>query len=483
MKRKIPEITCVHEREYRGKNTRSKPGIRRAAAGPRANRETSPRDAQLDDLEMARTAYVLKSKAFTPEQRKRALSLIDGLKARGGTLSNSEFLVGIGEIAALADNGHDGSVKPGDHAWTPAKRLPMHLIWFPDGLVVARAAPEQCDLLGARVVSIEGLAPAEIFFRLRVLSGGTDIYRTWDAMWAIQWSDILYSLGMAQAPDRLRFSVVLPGGRKVDRTIAHVPVESMPPGNYPERLWSPIPAKGEAERGWKAAADNTHLPLYVQDPDAPFRMVNLPDIDALYVQIRFNRDIDGHSIKSFAAAVLQAIETHHPPNLIYDVRFDTGGDITQTRDLIRAVPANVPRRIYVLVGRLCFSAGMVSAAALKHDGGDRVTLVGEGVADRLRFWSEGKTVCLPKSDLCLNPTDGLWDLEKRCKGQPDCYGDRFDATVGTLEPSLRAPLTAAAWLAGKDPGMEAIMADLKKSRQAKRVAGAHVCRVGWSWKI
>jgi hypothetical protein len=422
----------------------------------------SLREAQLEDLKTAQTEYVLKSKAFTPEGRERALRLIESLKARAGTLSNPEFFVGIGKIAALADNGHDGSAKPGDHAWTPAKRLPLRMIYFPDGLVVARAAREQADLLGARVISIEGLSPNEMFSRLRVLSGGTDNYRSWDAMWAIEWSDILFALGMAQAPDRLRFSLVLPNGQTVERTIAHVPVESMPPGAYPQHLWSPVLAKGEAERGWKVATDTTHVPLYLQDPEAPFRMVSLPDMDALYVQIRFNLDVDGHSIKQFAAAVRHAIETGHPANLVYDVRFDTGGDITQTRDLIRAIPASVPGCIYVLVGPLTFSAGIVSAAAMKHDGRDRVILVGEEVADRLRFWSEDKPVCLPNSDLCLHPTTGLWDLVKGCKGEAGCYGDQFDATVGSLEPALRAPLTATAWLAGKDPGMEAIRSELGK---------------------
>jgi hypothetical protein len=38
--------------------------------------------------------------------------------------------------------------------------------------------------------------------------------------------------------------------------------------------------------------------------------------------------------------------------------------------------------------------------------------------------------------LCLHPTTGLWDLEKGCKREPDCYGDQFGATVGSLEPTL-----------------------------------------------
>jgi hypothetical protein len=95
------------------------------------------------------------------------------------------------------------------------------------------------------------------------------------------------------------------------------------------------------------------------------------------------------------------------------------------------------------------------------------TQLGDSVGDRLRWWSEGKKVCLPNSHYCLHVTTGLSDSIKGCAGAADCYGDRLDARVASLDPQLRAPLSATAWLAGRDPGMEAIKADVA----ARAVAG------------
>jgi hypothetical protein len=58
----------------------------------------------------------------------------------------------------------------------------------------------------------------------------------------------------------------------------------------------------------------------------------------------------------------------------------------------------------------------------------------------------------------------LWDLFKGCKGESGCYGDQFDARLETLEPQIKAPITANAWLTGSDPGLEAVKVDLNKIR-------------------
>jgi len=195
------------------------------------------------------------------------------------------------------------------------------------------------------------------------------------------------------------------------------------------------------------------------------RIVPLPAIEALYVQFRANSTADagGRDIKAFVGRVRGSLAESRPKNLVLDLRFDIGGDIDQTRDLAREMVAAVPGRIFVLTGPYTFSAGIVFAAAMKHDGGARVTLVGEPVGDRLRFWSEGGHVCLPHSKVCFWASDGLWDLRKGCAGEPACYGDRLDARVDSLEPEIRAPLTSAAWLTGRDPGMETVRAALSRA--------------------
>ncbi len=89
-------------------------------------------------------------------------------------------------------------------------------------------------------------------------------------------------------------------------------------------------------------------------------------------------------------------------------------------------------------------------------------MVGEEVGDRLRFWSEGERVCLPNSRICVQRTDGMLDLANGCAAEPHCYGDQFVAKIGALTPQIRAPLTAEAYLSGRDPGMEAVVSSIQR---------------------
>ena len=425
--------------------------------------------ARVADLELAKSDYVLKSKAFVPKTRARALALIDDLEHRASSLSNAQYLLGLMQVPAIAQNAHD-SLDIGDGAWMPSTRLPLRLIWFPDAIIVARAGPNESDLLGARVLRVEGLTASQLLERLRPLSGGSDTYRKWNLMWVVENGGMLHALGIGRDPDRLQFSFLLPDGREISRTVAFVPKSQLPAGANPARYWSPEPIGLEKSLGWRAASRSADPPLYLADADRLFRAQALPELQALYVQFRANWDEDGQYIKPFAQSLLAQIEDQPPRNVVLDLRFDVGGDIDLTEALMRAIATRTPVRVYLLVGRYTFSAGIAAAAIVKHNG-RRVTVVGEETGDSLRWWSEIDVTCLPRTHLCLRGTHGLWDLVKGCKGEGFCYGDRYGATVGTLKPDIVAPLTAQAWLAGHDPGMEAVQADLEKTAARRGYGG------------
>jgi hypothetical protein len=438
-------------------------------AAPAAAAQVSIAGARIADLEVAKSNYVLKSRAFTPQTRQHALALITDLERRAGALSDAQYLIGMMEVAACAQNGHD-SLDIGNGAWTPATHLPLRFIWFPDGIVVARAAPGLANLLGARVVHVEGLTSAQLLARLRPLSGGTDAYRKWDLMWVVENGGMLHALGVARDPNRLAFDFLLPNGRQVSRTIAFVPKSQLPGGADPVRYWSPEPIDTEKALGWRTAIDPARTPLYLGDADTLYRASALPDLQALYVQFRANWDENGQYIKPFTQSLLAQIESNGPENVILDLRFDVGGDIDVTRELMKAIADRTFGRVFLLVGRYTFSAGIAAAAVVRHDG-PRVTVIGEELGDNLRWWSEIDETCLPRTHLCLRGTHGLWDLVKGCKGEPNCYGDRYDAVVGSLKPDIVAPLTARDWLAGRDPGLEAVGAEMAKIAARPGVGG------------
>ncbi|MGH8265132.1 MAG: hypothetical protein ACRET4_16760, partial [Steroidobacteraceae bacterium] len=369
------------------------------------------RTAQLEDLAFARAAYVEKTLALAPADREAARKLIRRMERGAGSLSNEEFAVGFMRIAALAHNAHDG-FDFGDGAWLPAKRAPLRLLWFADALLIARAGPEYADLLGAQVDEIEGRTPAAVLERLAVVSGGIEAYRRWNVTWFMEYG-FLRTLGLARSNASLRLTLRLHDGKRVNRTVPFVPRESMPQGAHAPRLWSAQPYAEEVAHGWRAATEPARDPLYLQEPERLYRMTRISPLDALYVQFRANDD-PAHAIKDFVADVEKRVENEHPANLILDLRFDVGGNCDLTRDLMRWLPAHVPGRLFVLTGPYTFSAGIVSAAALKHDGADRVILFGDLVGDALRWWSEGGPQCAPNSHFCLLPTSGLWDLVKGC---------------------------------------------------------------------
>jgi len=296
------------------------------------------------------------------------------------------------------------------------------------------------------------------------------VVRRWNLEFLVENEGLLHAAGLARYADRLSLELRLVDGRLIHRTLKFAPKTALPTGQIAERVWSPAPWPEEAEKGWHAF-DPRPTPLYLQDGARLFRVVRVPELQALFIQMRVHFDMNGETVADFRHKVDEEIDEYHPRHLIVDLRFDTGGDIDATRDWQRALPARIPGRVYVLVGRYTFSAGIVAAAAFKHDAPQQVRLVGEGVGDRLRWWSEGHNVCMPDSHYCLHLTTGLWDLVHGCAERAECYGDKYDARVVDLLPDLDAPLTPTSWLSGRDPGIDAIERDLGSTDRPRVMGG------------
>jgi len=133
-----------------------------------------------------------------------------------------------------------------------------------------------------------------------------------------------------------------------------------------------------------------------------------------------------------------------------------------TLAFMRALPARVSGRTYLLVGHYTYSAGIVSAAAVKKGGGDAVTIAGDELGDRLAFWSEGANVTLPNSHFRLRYTNGTFDLARGCAAVPQCLDHLIAVNPVSLVPDIAAPLTSEAYFAKRDPALEAVRADIAR---------------------
>lgn len=441
------------------------PAAMTAPSGAQVEMQTNsariPHAELLRDLEQLKREYVLASPSFEGKARTRAERLISTLKSESEALEPSHFFLSIAKITALADNAHDAAFAMGA-AWQPKSRLPLRVIWFPDGLVIARTPRAYREIAGAKILTIDGKTASQLMAKLRPYQGGTDGYRRWALTWALTSPEVLHAIGIAERPTEVALQLRLRDGSVVQRIIRAVPVSDLPKSPRAQALWYPSPLPGEAELQWAAAT--SAAPLYLQEPEEWFRTADLPQFEALYVQFRSNMDEGDSKIEPFVAELAKRLRTAAPRNLVLDLRFDTGGDNTTNRDLMREIARRVPGKIYVITSNYTFSAGIASAAALKHDGGGRVTIVGSNVGDKLRWWSEHKQMlCLANSQVCVSPNYGLWDIRRGCRGNPHCFGDQFDLNVGSLRPSLDAPVTSSDWLEGRDPAMDAIARQLRRT--------------------
>lgn len=62
---------------------------------------------------------------------------------------------------------------------------------------------------------------------------------------------------------------------------------------------------------------------------------------------------------------------------------------------------NEDKKIYLITSNKTYSAGIVTAARIKHYAKDKIIIVGEKVGDRLKFWAESVPCTLPNSGITI----------------------------------------------------------------------------------
>jgi hypothetical protein len=176
--------------------------------------------------------------------------------------------------------------------------------------------------------------------------------------------------------------------------------------------------------------------------------------------IEFRRNVAGNGfrIKDALRTFETAIGTEKPVNLVIDMRFNDGGDLTTTRAFMQSLPEQVQGRVFLLTSPQTFSAAISSVAYTKQAAPDKVTIVGESVGGRLMFFAGGNGIDLPNLRAMIGPGTKRHDYVDGCRDYNDCESAvlRNRISVASVAPDIAAPWTIEAYLAGRDPGMEAI---------------------------
>ena len=417
----------------------------------------STQENRLRDIDVFQKKVLAKDVAYSAAARAEAETRLAKLRLNAAPVSQPAFDLELARIAALADNGHTHYVLGSIQRYY--NRVPIRLAVFGEDFFVARAVDE--DLLGAKLVGIDSHAIGELRTAGRSLWGGEAAFRDRFSFNLFESPDLLNAIGLAERADGALYRFAKAGVAIEQRLIGEPPSDTRPFTN-PYQVLFPQKLPLEDAR-WRTllAADNA--PWVLQDWTTRFRWRKAPELDALVIEFRQNNTANGAKIGPALSEFTKAITDAKAKNLIIDMRGNGGGDLTTTRVFFQSLPQRVAGRIFVLTSPLTFSAAISSIGYLEQAAPERVTIVGEPVGDRQMFFSEGDGVTLPANRGLVVGATERHDYATGCKGHKDCHHNvvKHPISVTSIKPDLPVPWTIDAYMAGRDPAMEAVAAALR----------------------
>jgi hypothetical protein len=413
-------------------------------------------EAQRQDIRYFRLLLAM-DRSFAPLSRAEANRRIDALEASATLLDRPHFRVLLMQIDALADNGHS---RVEDGTGAAPMELPVRVVDFSDGLYVMRATESNAELLGGRVTAIDGQSVDAVMGKLEQLRGGTAEWRRLHASRYLTSQDLLFGIDVAPEMQHSDWTVETPAGATITKRLDAFPTAASEPAVPVTRWLSSEPLAGLAAP-WRVFQPDRPLPVSLANFDQAFRSLRLSGTCTQFVQLKSNVDQGGQSIQDFLSATERDLRQSQPCNIIFDLRYDDGGDYTNTYRFARELPKLIPAagRVIMLTGPATFSAGISTAAFVKHAAAERALIVGEPVGDRLQFYSEGGQACLPHHPLCVVYQTGKHDYQHACNDWTVCFWLNYfyELRVKSLDPDEVVPLSFEDWRAGVDPVLDRAM--------------------------
>ncbi len=346
-------------------------------------------------------------------------------------LTADRVVIGFGRIVALLGDGHTELIP--FQRGTQFRRLPLVFHFFGSDTRIVAVAPGHESLLGAQVIAIGGRPIEALREALRpfvardndseLLHSGPEYLAT---------PEILAALGAWGSTGPVALSLVSQEG---DREQVAVPASSR--DALRQVQW--INAREQA---------GVEAPLASQNLSKDYWYRYMEENRLLFVKYNRCRDQDGEpKIRRFARSLSDFTEAHPVERLVVDLRHNAGGDNKKNAPLIETITRwksmNAGGRVFVLVGRMTFSAAMDAAIRLAKE--TEAVFVGEPPRGRPNTVGDMETLTLPRSGLRVDYST------KRYSRMPEL------ADAAYLPIDLPTESGWVDFISGRDPALEAVL--------------------------
>ena len=350
-------------------------------------------------------------------------------------LSDAQVLIELMKLMRKLGDGHSGILGRLDNA-EAALAVPLQFYLFKEGLFVIAADAQHKDLLGAQVLRFGDSTVSQVMQALDPLtSRDNDFWPNQVGPYRMRSLPLLNGLGL------------IPDVRKVNLAIKDVQgkervVTVTANGDFPN-IWNDFP------KSWITYAGTLGkpLPLYLKNMATAYWFEYLPESKLLYFQYNRVRNEGEESLAKFTERLFKFVAENEVDKLVIDMRWNNGGNTFLSQpllhSLIRSEKVNKRGKLFVIIGRRTYSAAQNTTSFFERH--TNAIFVGEPTGSSPNFIGEETIFTLPYSHVLANVSDLYWQ-----SAWPMDYRT-------WIAPQIYTPPTFAAFSAGRDPSLEAII--------------------------
>lgn len=339
---------------------------------------------------------------------------LEELKKKVPQYSNEQMEIALSVILASIGDTHTGSNIGSEFQY------PLELHWFSDGIYIMGTTKDYQELLGAKIITLNGKKIEEAVQTLRpLLAGANDSWFQTQIVYYMTIPDVLKYFGLSMS-DEIELGVELNDGQMKNIKLMPISYKDYVAVHH---------------------QSNEPVPLYQSHPDEYYWYEYLKKQKIIYLNYNSCRERRDKPFEIFDKEFWYFVHSHDIEKLVLDIRENRGGISTILDPFIKELKnsaLNQKDKLYVIIGKDTYSSAVLNAVSLKTE--TKAYFVGEATGGEPNHYGEVKRFKLPNSQITIRYSTK--------------YFHQFDQDINTLEPDKVIKETFADNWKGTDPVIE-----------------------------
>ncbi len=361
---------------------------------------------------------------------------VDKLYKSIPSMSDNQRIAGFARIISSFKYGHTNI------GWRqmPFKYhvAPVNFYLFSDGMYAEGAGKEYANIVGAKLVKVEGRPLNDVLEAIKPLvpAENEQFFKAYGLDF-ITIPEALHAQGITKELKKNVTYTFEKDGKQFDQVITAT--ESF---HLPRNFGFSKPGTD-----WISARDLNSTPFYLKNIEKNYYYEYLPASKTVYVRQSQVLDDADESIAAFYKRVFDFIDKNEVDKLVIDVRLNGGGNNYKNKPVITGIveskKINKVGKLFVITGRRTFSA--CQNLVNEFSNYTNALFVGEPTAENINFYGDTRRVDLPKTGIPVFLSFAWWQDKPQWEN------------ADWLAPQVAVDMSFEDYKTNKDPVLDACL--------------------------